>query len=224
MNKKIVWQDYNANFVDNDDEELELENLDEDDSDFDDVDENEDGSNYTTGIAGNGIGFFNFTKAFSGVGPNVVQGPFGAFDKNNKWAPFNFYELKLIHLYGFSSNSDPSFGIKLDSVDGVAAWRSIDPYCFIIAKARLYEWSEVKLNIEIMFGIRTEESEKIKQSILEINNKGPGYIGVIYPNGEYTLTSYTEDEIDRIFNDCKSSIESLHGSKILLDGEIYFEN
>lgn len=222
MTKKIVWEDYNANFVDHDDES-ESNNA-EDDIGFDDIDDEDEHDINASNIVNPGVGFFSFTKSFADLGSDVVQSPFGTFHKRNKWAPFNFYELKLIHLYGFSSQSDSAFGIKLDAVDGVAAWRCIDPYCFIIAKAKLYNWTEVKLNLEIAFGVRTMESEKIRQSIIEIKNKGEGYIGVIYPNGEYILNDYDNSNIDSLVDQYKLIIENLNGSKILIDGEIYFEN
>lgn len=222
MTKKIVWEDYNANFVDDDDDS----NINDDlytDTDGDDFNEDDEGIDSSI-INSKGAGFFTFTQTLNDLGVDVVQTPFGPYNKSNRWAPFNFYEMKLIHLYGFSANTDPEFGLKLDSIDGIAAWRCIDPYCFIIAKAKLYKWPEVQLNLEIKFGLKSSDNEKIRQSVLEIKEKGQNNIAIIYPNGEYDICQYTEETFNALYDKYKNIVDILYGSKILVDGEIYFEN
>lgn len=223
--KRVAWEDYNANFVDEEDYESEDAHSYEDTNQDVDIDEAVD-------IAGNSSvgGIFKFSQFLSNDLDDlddVIDSPFGQYRKSNKWAPFNFYELKLIHLYGFSSTKDKTLGIKLDNTDGVSAWRCIDPYCFIIAKAKLYEWKEVMANVEEAIGVRSPLVTLHKELIQKIISSELKGMVLIYPNGEM-ITSSPKDVPNDAYSVLYAQYEqialSLKGCVLLENGEIKIDN
>lgn len=195
MNRSILWEDYKANYVDKDYEKSEVNNEIEED-DFEDFDEDEMQEIDTIRMGKMIIGMPQ--TMFTG---ELVSTPWGQFQIDNKFAPFNFYSLKIAHFRGFSSFTIPKFVDVMDGVEGVALWKALDPYCFIIGKARLYTWEEVAKNIDDKLLIQ-EEVEKsptvnvaVEKFIQEVNEKNiNNYVAIIFPNGKTAITLPTDPD------------------------------
>ena len=229
-NRKIVWEDFLTNYAPNkstfDDREEDTEPLDiDDDGDFPD---DEDDS------PANGMAGMPFTiLGFPGMGGDSgIQTPWGVFRKENKLAPFNFYELKIAHLRGFSSNSYPKFGEIINEVEGVAVWKLLDPYCIIVGKARLYDWPEIVAGFNSKFigtvsgsPAAKDKKELAQEMILsyaaDLNDEN--YIGVRFPSGKITIykssnETHYEEKVQEILK-LRNTIEDIiivHNGEILL--------
>lgn len=200
-NKFIKWEDYRANYIDN--------TTDYDDDD-DDNDEEFDEDDIEDSIDEENVSPKQMNKIMSMVaipfGPNMANGkiintPWGGFGEKNKLAPFNFYELRIAHFKGFSTLTIPNFIDIMDSVDGVAVWKSLDPYCIIVGKARIYTWEEVAANVKAaLIGagdtpkVDTIVSDLSKEVIAKnIENNITHYTAAIFPNGKVIQVTPTED-------------------------------
>lgn len=205
--KVIKWEDYRSNYIDNNSIDEDIDELDEDmdiDDDYEDDNDNSEAQNINKIMSMVAIPF----------GPNMHNGkmintPWGGFGENNKLAPFNFYELKIAHFKGFSTLTIPDFTSIMDSVDGVAVWKSLDPYCIIVGKARIYTWEEVSANVKAaLIGSSSgppnpavEKLNKLTQFNKEIkevidNNRENNitqYTAAIFPNGKVIQVMPTED-------------------------------
>ncbi len=228
-NRKIVWEDFLTNYAPTkasfDDGEDPADALDIDDNDeFNDDDED--------GPSTGGMSGMPFTiLGFPGMGGEAgIQTPWGVFRKENKLAPFNFYELKIAHLRGFSSNSYSRFGEILNEIEGVAVWKLLDPYCIIVGKARLYEWPEIVCGFNSKFIGNTsslpaakDKKELAQEMILaytaDINDEN--YIGVRFPSGKITFyKSSTEPQFEEKVEEILKLRNTIEDIIIIHNGEI----
>lgn len=181
---KFVWEDYLENYI-------KIDNNQKEKNEFSDIFEDEEDSISP-----------KMLTLYPSLG-EIVKTPWGPAQINDKFAYHNFYELKFVHFKGFSSDtfvktkkSESSvgpFGRILDSVDGVAMWKYIDPYCFLIGKARLYNWDEVVKNfdnkvrqeLESLDGPKESLSTPIVQNnLINDNTTKKGYVAVKFKNGK----------------------------------------
>lgn len=210
--KRIEWEDYKANYLDN-------TIPDPDDDDYDDTefenDEDDESSGPPQGIDKIlGMAVFPFGGPIGGG--QVVNTPWGGFSNANKLAPHNFYEIKLGHFKGFSTFSNPNFAMLMDNIDGVAVWKAIDPYCIAVGKARLYSWAEVSENIKTaLFGNPRAEIDEmissIRDKVIAENKKNniEHYVAAICENGEVIqITPDQDDYTDKLkqINDLKDKL------------------
>lgn len=78
---------------------------------------------------------------------DLVMTPFGDQLLGDKWSPLSMYKLQVMHLRGPIAD-DPRLLDRLDKIEGVAAFHTVDRYTYILAPARLYSVTEVKQNVE----------------------------------------------------------------------------
>lgn len=78
---------------------------------------------------------------------DLVMTPFGDQLLGDKWSPLSMYKLQVMHLRGPIAD-DPWLLDRLDKIEGVAAFHTVDRYTYILAPARLYSVTEVKQNVE----------------------------------------------------------------------------
>lgn len=227
--RKIVWEDFLTNYAPNktafDDGEDPADSLDIDDDDFHE-DEEEGPPNGMAGMPFTILGFPGMG------GDSGIQTPWGVFRKENKLAPFNFYELKIAHLRGFSSNSYSRFNEIINEIDGVAVWKLLDPYCIIVGKARLYEWPEIVSGFNSKFigannsvPAAKDKKELAQEMILsyatDLNDEN--YIGIRFPSGKITFYKssnepHYEEKVQEILK-LRNTIEDViivHNGEILL--------
>lgn len=209
--KRIEWEDYRANYIDN--------MVPDPDDEFDDaMDDDEDSDEMS---APPGIDKIMGLVAFpfgGSMGGQLVSTPWGPFNNANKLAPHNFYDIKLGHFKGFSTFTNPNFANIMDSIEGVAVWKSLDPYCIAVGKARLYSWREVAENIKTaLFGTNNQQNSPddkilaIRDKIIADNNQNhiSNYVAAIFPNGEVIqITPDQDDYYDKLkqINDIKEKI------------------
>lgn len=191
---KITWEDYRANYVDDDIDDV-MHELDDDDDIVDDDDDDD-----ISGPPPNGMSLGKLMSAMGGPASfgRVVNTPWGQFSSNNKFAPFNFYELKIMHFNGFSTHTFPNFKATLDSIDGVAVWKDMDPYCVIIGKARTYSWQTVINNVtEALTKVPAPPTpEHIAEKIIATQQKEDVsvYVAVVFPDGRSSIVTPDDTE------------------------------
>lgn len=166
-NRKVYWEDYATNYIiplSSEDAEEEhdrvIDKMDEENSFMDDIPEK----------------LIKSAPSQIYDMKNYVYSPWGAISRNDPFSPIVFYpDMKVMHTKGFSLHlysGDASFEDTLDSVDGIAAWKSLNPYCFIVAKAKAYEWSEVIDSVHLAFGVTggaQKSTDTIKKIIAELS-------------------------------------------------------
>lgn len=205
MEPRIQWEDYRANYIDDDDDLLEDEIDDIGDAEPED-DESDEDTQIQKFMSGVGVPMGVFA-----MGRPIIT-PWGAFNEQNKFAPFNFYDLSVAHFGGFSTHTKPNFADIMDNVDGVAIWKAINPYCIVIGKGRLYEWADVKANVKrALIGEATQQADNTQkdlvQKIISENNQNNivNYTAVVFPTGEKFQTT----PLDTDYEDKLKQIESL---------------
>lgn len=207
--KNIFWEDYKTNYVDSqlitDDVMHSHEFEDDDDGEFEDFDDENEAVGAGPITPEELIRKMGITPIPIIGGMNIdriVSTPWGNYSAENKFAPFNFYNLKLAHFKGFSTHSIPKFTEIMDSVDGVAVWKPIDPYCVAIGKGRAYEWSEVIINVQQALLGKSEKEELIEKTIQDVialhKDKGiEKYTAIIFPDGKVFKAYPEEDDYAR---------------------------
>lgn len=224
---KIMWEDFSENYGENSDRYNDIEDDFRDDDDEDDDEMGDPDQN--RGITA----VFSNLPGFMGGPRQVISTPWGQFSGEDKFAPTEFYKLKVLHFYKFNVNTLPNFMEIMDSIDGVAIWKCQDPYCVIIGKAKAYEWDEVVYNVEMaILGKKqvnksAEENPhlKIAEDAIKLKEELgiPKYIVAVFPNGKCVdkdLSSETPEEYTRICKEVLDLADKLPGIIIVQDGEI----
>jgi len=210
IKKEIVWEDYNSNYVDN---------IDDSDDFDDDFDEDEEGAepHPMSGLISVMSGG-NFGK--------MVNTPWGPFGVNNKFAPFNFYELKIAHFKGFNTRSLASFTDVMDNIDGVAVWKSLDPYCIIIGKAKRYEWAYVinAVNTALLGKqeVKNSTPTSLADEVIAENKKKniTEYTAVIFPNNNVVQITPNDEDYSEKLAQVYELEKSMAGLIIIENGQI----
>lgn len=239
-NIKISWEDFNTNYL-----PPEKITNEEDDAFSDEDDHKSD--------------IFDQLSMLNGLGDNVAKTPWGSFKKDDKMAPHNFYELKLIHFYGFSSDDfelPPVKGVPKNSLTtlfkkakGVAVWKFLDPYCFIVGKARLYSWPELAKSLESFIrdelvrinemelsipltdlnldsetaNVDSENLKNLAQKVIDefkAHNTADGAWAIVLPNGVVQFAIKSQENYDEQVQTIEELAETIEGSIIIRNGEI----
>jgi hypothetical protein len=186
--REIYWEDYALNY----NVPLSSEDAEEERDEFSEKSQNDD---FGEGLQSVASDMFD--------SKNYVYSPWGAISKNDPFSPIKFYpDMKMMHTKYFSLHmykGDLTFSETLDNVDGVAAWKTIDPYCFIVAKAKTYTWTEVVSNINNAFGIKQQKVSVKKNNndeIIERLSAGENYLNTTYVIHEGVVSSSAVGDSD----------------------------
>jgi hypothetical protein len=160
VNPQIIWKHYKENFLKVN--ESDLLHIDDEESpsmiDDDDDDDND-------GMPR--LGFINMSNIMPHS--HMHQTPWGSFAVDNPLSPINMYDLQVANFKGFNTRSVTDFKSVMSSVDGIAAWATLDPYCIVIAPAMLYDTTEVKKSFEeaVYRALSIQKSTTTKTSFYE---------------------------------------------------------
>lgn len=213
---QIIWMDYKENYFDDSrPNKLSVEDILNDDDD----DEN--------GIFELPVKIFNMNEE---ARKNMHNTPWGQFAKDDMHSPLNMYDLQIAHLKGFNIEDVNNIEHILSNVNGVAKFHILDRYAIIIAPAKAYSTSEVKLNVqhalyhalgfdeEVYAGI--EEDTWCKKSKELFDSGKENYI-LLLPNGQaqiiYDMSSESEQKI-------LSLIKTVENVIVVKNGEFYEVN
>jgi hypothetical protein len=135
-----------------------------------------------------------------------------------------------MHTYGFAATepwySPVEFEKKLNGIEGIAAWKCLDPYCFIIAKARCYEWRSIvqQLNKAFDIGINKkveEEIDSVIKTLIDSDvNKNTTFIR--FPDGTVEQATSDDPKYSSFINNVNILLDSgaPEGTVIIMDGEV----
>lgn len=211
----IVWEDYASNYT----VYLSNEDLDEQsdeeigDQDFD-----------TDGIGSPLRKMQSKTPQVFDV-KNYVYSPWGAISRNDPFVPINFYpDMKVMHTKHFGAHTIEDFYDILDNIDGIAAWKALDPYCFIVAKAKIYEWREVMSSVNAAFGIKQSATKSVDDIINNLKSN-PLYqysTYVIDPSGIVSHCLNTDENYKEFVSFATTLVEdgASPGTVVIHEGKI----
>lgn len=159
--------------------------------------------------------------------------PWGKFDTDNPLSPVHLYDLRAVHFKGFTTKSIPNFSSLMNTIEGVSIWAQIDPYFIVIAPAKLYDFADVRANIEeaiytaLNIEVTADTSFDLDHYIMEVAEKsstmfseGTDNFALIFPDKDFSV-EYIENptqenivEICSLFNQIKNLI-------VFKNGEVY---
>jgi len=213
----IGWENYKENYV----------KVTDDIDDMDDINEDEDEFIDTMPF-----------KVFNMNGMEHLEAhytPWGKFEAENPLSPINFYELSLAHFTGFTVKSFSDFNNIMVNVDGLALYKIVDPYCVVIAPAKSYEVTDVKINFERAIykalnltiadstNLPPEVDEGIfnaQQKSMDLAEAGQENLTIVFTNPEFAVEVKELNEenllaVNRLF----LQVEDLY---VFRNGEYYY--
>ncbi len=219
----IAFEHYRTNYVDIDKEKslYKDESIDEDDDEDDD-------ENDFSDVIGSMPGIFRF-----GQEKPTHYTPWGKFDADNPLSPVNLYELRAVHFKGFTTKSIPNFPSLMNTIEGVSIWGQIDPYFIVIAPAKLYDFSEVRANIEeAIYGalnieLKNDEVFDLDDYIMEVAGKsstmfseGTENFALIFPDKDFSVEYIENPTQEKIVEIC-SLFNQINNLIVFKNGEVY---
>lgn len=132
----------------------------------------------------------------------VVETPWGPINVDSSLNPYKHFEFWLGHT-NFKIGAK-EFNI-LNSVDGVESLTIISPYRFLVAKAEMFEWRDVRVNIEEMLcgqhsltndlnAIDASLREPLEEMSRNLDKKYKYWAIYMLPNGEVDWVCAETDE------------------------------
>lgn len=131
QNKKIAWEKFTPKA-----ELFEEKTIQQDESE--DVDNSEYDEEH-----GDMMGFINFEELIS---RNKYKTPFGYYDKNDDFSPYNMFECWIGHCnFRLTKNH---FNLLNTSIDGVGCLKILSPYRFFIGIEKMFTFPSVRMQIQ----------------------------------------------------------------------------
>jgi hypothetical protein len=201
----ISWEDFDANYIPPEKEGPQLEIAAFEESDLNDQ--------------------------LDGLFGNVISTPWGPFRRDDRFAPFNFYEnMKLAHFKGFSTFSfrDPDFVDLMNNTEGVSIFKCQDPYCVIFGKGKLYSWKEVKSNIEtnikgqLVTKVEPTESQQdlmVKELLGNQKSAAEGYVALVLENGKFFEAHPDQEDYQKVYDEIVEMAKLVEGPKLIRGGK-----
>lgn len=215
----IGWEHYKTNYIDTPKSSVQMID------DIDDDDDDEDGDIDIEEIFNNRMQFHSLQKP-------MHHTPWGKFEADSPLSPVNLYDLYLGHFKGFNTNSIPNFKELMSSIEGVALWGQIDPYCVVIAPARSYSTTEVKYNIDraiySALGISLKNSNLDLEDYLidlcekseELFNNGVENFTIVFPEPNFNVV-LEENPDEEKENEVEELISRIQGLIVIKNGKFY---
>lgn len=215
----IAWEHYETNYLKKQ-SDINLDDIDDDDEENGDIDIED-------------IIPHQFMK-FGMVGQKEVHyTPWGKFENENPLSPTKLYDLQIVHFKGFKiSDISSSFKDFMSKIDGIAIWGQIDQYCIIVGPAKMYDFKQVKYNLEsaIYEALSLEKENSIQdldkiydivhQKSLDMFNSGIENIIIIFPDTEHSIEiieNFTQEDIKSV----DDLIERVTNLIVFINGENY---
>lgn len=168
--------------------------------------------------------------------PAIMSTPWGPFRVNDRMNPYRQFEFWMGHT---NFNIDQAAKDVLDNTLGVEVLFIISPLRFMVAKGKMFEWRDVRIEIEkglcgkhaldeqiesIQDPDTCEKVGKLKEDLIKAYDHWAIYV---FPNGEYAYAYVKDDnegEIEKFMADVelyRKSVELSGG--ILLQSEVLNE-
>lgn len=163
--------------------------------------------------------------------PAIMSTPWGPFRVNDRMNPYRQFEFWMGHT---NFNIDQAAKDVLDNTLGVEVLFIISPLRFMIAKGKMFEWTDVRLAIEralcgkhavdekiesIQDSDVREKIGKVKEDLVKAFDHWAIYV---FPNGEYD-SSYVKDESDGEFEKFMENVE-IYKKSVELSGGILLQS
>ena len=219
-NVVIGWEHYKTNYLDIDNSN---KNDDHDDIDHDDDDDDDDGDNIV-GMFPNLIRLNNEKQ--------VHYTPWGKFDIDNPLSPINLYDIRVMHLRGFTTISIKNFPALINSIEGIAIWGQIDPYFVVIAMAKMYEFEDIKKRIEgAIYGALNieidDDDSELEEYILgagekseKLHDDGIDNFVVVFPEPNL-VTEILENPDEKKVDEIHRLMDQIEDLVVFKNGEFY---
>lgn len=132
--RKIAWEKFIPAY-----EESDLDNTviddqnDQDNSNFEEDEDNEEG-------------IMNFVNIQDLISMRKIRTPFGYYDINDQFSPYNMFDCWIGHTNFRIRQSD--FHILNKEIDGIGCLKVISPYRFFIGIERMFTFPSVRIQIQ----------------------------------------------------------------------------
>lgn len=161
--------------------------------------------------------------------PSIISTPWGLYRVNDSMNPYKQFNFWLAHTNFKIDNEAKEL---LDNIDGIEALVIISQYRFMVARAELFDWRDVRVSIErALCGNYTVDSqlEEIDDQTVSVevnelvNNLKYSYkywAIYIFPNGSYEFSCGNQEDVDS-FNQSLLTFRQAHklSGGILLESE-----
>jgi len=163
--------------------------------------------------------------------PAIMSTPWGPFRVNDKMNPYRQFEFWTGHT---NFNIDQEAKDILDNTLGVEVLFIISPLRFMVAKGKMFEWRDIRIDIEkglcgkhsvdeqiesIQDADTCKKVERLREDLIKSYDHWAIYI---FPNGEYDFV-YVKDENDGEFDKFIEDVK-LYKESVKLSGGILLQS
>jgi len=154
---------------------------------------------------------------------NVMSTPFGFWKVDDTMNPYKQFKMWMGHT-NFSITEEVVNTIK--QIPGVEVLKILTRYRFIVGVAELFEFSDIRRNVEEYLSCHQDEislivDDELKQKVYDLQEKLSSQYNqwaiYVLPNGNYDYTTSDEEEFFPKLNLFKNAVD--HSQGILIEGK-----
>ena len=132
----------------------------------------------------------------------AISTPWGIFNITDPFAPYKRFDMWIGNT---DFNVSTSFLTKVSKISGIEIVKAVSRYSFIIGIGKLFSFDEVRLAIEMVGGVKSQDiPNEIHELINSFGEKR--YTVYVYPNKKFEYTTETD-------TDYKSKVEKFYEEK-----------
>lgn len=220
----IAWEHYETNYLK---KQMNINNI---------IDDFENGDSDDDEEEDNGVDIENISgfMRFGNIEKDSHYTPWGKFEDENPLSPVKLYDLQVVHLKGFKiSDISSDFKKFMSNVEGVAIFGQIDQYCIIVGPAKMYDFKELKYNLEsaIYKALLIEKEDipikdldaiysMVQHKSSELYSNGIENIIIIFPdvdNSVEIIENFSKEDMKSV----DDLIERVNNLIVFINGENY---
>ncbi len=198
--RKIAWEKFTPISDGNTNPPDEEKDLDEDSEEFDEEQE----------------GLVNLINLEDVLSRRKVKTPFGYYDLNDDFSPYNMFECWIGHTNFRLTKSD--FNILNSKIEGIGCLKILSPYRFFIGIEKMFTFPAVRIQIQKDLCNNLE----IQDDINALNNNVDYTINMVISKINDALFSIRDSEKWAVFISRDGSVETIKNSEF--ESDIDYQN
>jgi len=198
--RKIAWEKFTPISDGNSNPPDEEKDLDEDSEEFDEEQE----------------GLVNLINLEEVLSKRKVKTPFGYYDLNDDFSPYNMFECWIGHTNFRLTKSD--FNILNSKIDGIGCLKVLSPYRFFIGIEKMFTFPAVRIQIQKDLCNNLE----IQDDINVLNNNVDYTINMVISKINDALFSIRDSEKWAVFISRDGNVETIKNSEF--ESDIEYQN
>ena len=198
--RKIAWEKFTPISDGNSNPPDEEKDLDEDSEEFDEEQE----------------GLVNLINLEEVLSKRKVKTPFGYYDLNDDFSPYNMFECWIGHTNFRLTKSD--FNILNSKIEGIGCLKILSPYRFFIGIEKMFTFPAVRIQIQKDLCNNLE----IQDDINVLNNNVDYTINMVISKINDALFSIRDSEKWAVFISRDGNVETIKNSEF--ESDIEYQN